>query len=83
MKACIRQLLHPTEARAFFEAFLGIPKFCRSSRAVVSAQRVLQRLGFLSESEVRLGGWPLGEQDDAALANNVVVQHWSFWSPRV
>ena len=76
-------LLHAAEARSFFDAFLGIPEFCRSARAVVSSQRILQRLGVLSESDVRLAGWPFREQDDATLANSVVIQHWDFWSSQV
>jgi hypothetical protein len=75
-------LLHAERARRFCEAFLSFPEFLRAARAVVSAQRVLQRLGALSELEVQLGNWSIDQQDDAALANAVVIKHWSFWSCR-
>ena len=77
-------LLHPAEARIFFEEFLRSAKPQISARAVVSAQRVLQRLGALADSDVRLSGWANERQtDDALLANQVAIQHWDFWASRL
>jgi hypothetical protein len=76
-------LLDPIEAPPIFRLLLEEPKIAASGRAAVSAQRALQLLGELGETDVRLSGWPLDQQDEATLADRVVRQHWDFWSSRV
>jgi hypothetical protein len=73
-------LLHSDECMRAFVELLNSQDFCRSARAVVSAQRVLERLGVLMESDVQLTNWVGIEQDNAALANQVVIKHWNFWA---
>lgn len=73
-------LLHPDEAKSFFQSFIAAPSSRNRPRALVSAQRVLQCLGLLSESDLTLTGWDALGQDDAVLANQVALQHWTFWS---
>jgi len=76
-------LLHPKESKPAFAALLRNQDSCRSAKDVVSAQRVLERLGVLGELDVQLTDWPGREQDDATVANQVVIKHWSFWAPYV
>ena len=74
-------LLHPIESRRFFEAFLA-SAHDRSPKHIVSAQRVLERLGALPNAALSLSRWSGAEADDAATANDVVLRHWEFWSSR-
>ena len=76
-------LLHPEEGRLFFEEFLASPKAHGSAKRMVSAQRVLERMGIFPESEIRLSGWPVLEDDIALEANRIVLEQWEFWFPRL
>jgi hypothetical protein len=73
-------LLHPKESEPAFVALLRSQDFCRSAKDVVSAQRVLDRLGALGETDVQLTNWPGREQAEAKVANHMVIKHWAFWS---
>lgn len=73
-------LLHPEEAKVYFRSFVAEPASLSRPRALVSAQRVLERLGVLSEADITLAGWDVLGQDDAGLANQVALKHWAFWS---
>ncbi len=74
-------ILHPDEARSFFGAFLA-SEGGRSPKHNVSARRVLECLGALSEAVVSPSGWSGSDADDAAVADAVVREHWEFWSSR-
>ena len=75
-------LLHPQDARIFFEAFLASPAHDRSAKHIVSAQRALERLGVLPESAVSLSSWSGPDSEDATIANDVILRQWSFWTTR-
>jgi hypothetical protein len=74
-------LLHPRDARTFFEGFLasGDPRFARQ---LLCAQCVLERLGVPQDPTVSPSGGPGLDADYAAIANDVILKHWSFWSSR-
>lgn len=73
-------LLHPEEARTFFQSFLANPEYHRDAQGVGSAQRVLELLGVPPESKVEAMDWSVLDQGHAKFAKRVVSQHWEFWS---
>jgi hypothetical protein len=76
-------LLHAAAARPFFESVLDEPALRRSPKPAVSAHRVLLRLGAKPRHDIAVDSWTGFERDDAMVADEVVCEHWSFWSSRV
>jgi hypothetical protein len=77
-------LLHPEEARAFFQSFLEDPESRRDGFGAASARCVLERLGVPPPSpppsDLEATDQPILHQDRSKLANSVVSEHWEFWS---
>lgn len=76
-------LLHKTFAQSFFESLLDDQSVQQSPKQIVSAHRVLLRLGVHSRRDVSIDSWTGFERDEAMIADKVVEQHWNFWSGRV
>jgi hypothetical protein len=76
-------LLHGSTARSFFESVLDEPKLRNHPKQAVSAHRVLKRLGAQPAQDVSIEAWHGFEHDDATTADEVVADHWDFWSNRI
>jgi len=76
-------LLHGSAARPFFESILDEPAMRRQPKQLVSAHRVLLRLGANPAHDISIEAWRDFERDDAMIAENIVAAHWDFWSERV
>ena len=76
-------LLHASAARTFFEAVLDEPELRNKPKTVVSAHRVLLRLGPQLARDVPIDVRDALARDDAMLAEQVVAAHWDFWSRRM
>jgi hypothetical protein len=76
-------VLHPVEARTYFELVLQTPELRDKPARRVSAERALICLGAREPSEVTLDNWSIMDRDDALVANRVVQQHWDFWRARI
>ena len=76
-------LLHGAAARPFLESTLDEPSPQQRPKEVVSAHRVLVRLGIHPIREISVDAWPVIERDNAILADKVVAEHWDFWQPRL
>ncbi len=75
-------LLHGSAARPFFESVLGDPALRNRPKESASAYEVLLRLGAQPTHETLNPGTDL-DQGDAMVAEQVVAEHWDFWSERV
>lgn len=76
-------LLHGSSARAVFESVLGDAALRAHPKQAVSAHRVLLRLGVQPAHDISVEAWRDFEHDDAMVADEVVAEHWGFWSARV
>ncbi len=76
-------LLHSAAARSCFESALDERAFRRSPKKAISAHRVLLRLGVQPRHDIVVDSWTGFERDDALTADEIVSEHWSFWSSRV
>lgn len=74
-------LLHGSAARPFLESVLNDPALRSRPKQVVSAHRVLLRLGAQAKHEISFEAWR--DQDDAMVAEQVVAKHWEFWANRI
>jgi hypothetical protein len=76
-------LLHGAGARDFLASALERRAIRISPKQAVSAHRVLLRLGVQPAADISVDGWTGFERDDALTADEVVAEHWNFWSGRV
>lgn len=76
-------LLHGAAARSFFESVLGDSVMRNRRRQSVSALRILQRLGANPKDDIALDSGNAADQEEAMVTDEVVAEHWEFWSKRV